>query len=134
MARESLGYVELEWTCPSCGRRNPGRAKVCAYCGAPQPEDVAFEQAAEEKLVKDTGTLESLKAGPDIHCPFCGTRNVATPKPAPVVAATCAKGCAEKPVRCWAPIVTSPRLMLFASIVVLLTQPPAGFAPTAVQP
>ncbi len=78
MARESLGYVELEWTCPSCGRRNPGRAKVCAYCGAPQPEDVAFEQAAEEKLVKDTGTLESLKAGPDIHCPFCGTRNVAT--------------------------------------------------------
>jgi DNA-directed RNA polymerase subunit RPC12/RpoP len=39
---------------------------------------VAFEQAAEELIVKDVGALESIKAGPDIHCPFCGTRNSAS--------------------------------------------------------
>jgi hypothetical protein len=30
MAEKELGYVELEWRCPSCGNRNPGSAKKCA--------------------------------------------------------------------------------------------------------
>lgn len=75
MAKESLGYVELEWTCPFCNTRNKGRAKVCANCGAPQPKDVQFHQAAEDKIVTDQEGLEMAQSGPDIHCPFCGTRN-----------------------------------------------------------
>jgi ribosomal protein L40E len=75
MAKESLGYVELEWICPFCNTRNPGRAKVCRQCGAAQPKDVKFEQAAEDKIVSDQSVLESITAGPDVHCPFCGTRN-----------------------------------------------------------
>lgn len=75
MTKESLGYVELEWTCPNCGTRNPGRVKVCKSCGAPQPKDVQFEQAAEDKIVTDQEGLELAQTGPDIHCPFCGTRN-----------------------------------------------------------
>lgn len=78
MAKESLGYVELEWTCPFCNTRNPGRAKVCTNCGAPQPKDVQFEQAAEDKIVTDQEGLEMAKGGPDIHCPYCGTRNIST--------------------------------------------------------
>ena len=77
MAKESLGYVELEWTCPFCNTRNKGRAKVCVNCGAPQPKDVQFEQAPEDKIVSDQEGLEMAKGGPDIHCPFCGTRNPA---------------------------------------------------------
>lgn len=77
MAKESLGYVELEWTCPFCNTRNPGRVKVCGNCGAPQPKDVQFEQAAEDKVVADKEGLEMAKGGPDVHCPFCGTRNLA---------------------------------------------------------
>lgn len=84
MAKESLGYVELEWTCPFCGTRNPGRAKICKQCGAPQPKDVQFEQAAEDKIINDQSILESAGVGPDIHCPFCGTRN-------PGNATTCAR-------------------------------------------
>lgn len=75
MAKQTLGYVELEWTCPFCNTRNPGRAKVCGNCGAPQPKDVQFEQAAEDKILTDQSVLETVAAGPDIHCPFCGTRN-----------------------------------------------------------
>ncbi len=75
MAKESLGYVELEWICPFCNTRNPGRAKVCRNCGAAQPKDVQFEQAAEDKIISDQEGLEMAKGGPDIHCPFCGTRN-----------------------------------------------------------
>lgn len=75
MAKESLGYVELEWTCPFCGGRNPGRSRVCVHCGAAQPADVKFEKAAEDKIVTDAAALEAAKAGPDIHCAYCGTRN-----------------------------------------------------------
>ena len=77
MAKESLGYVELEWTCPFCNTRNPGRAKVCRNCGAAQPKDVQFHQAGEDKIVTDQEGLEMAKGGPDVHCPFCGTRNPA---------------------------------------------------------
>ena len=65
MAKESLGYVELEWTCPFCNTRNPGRAKVCRNCGAAQPKDVQFHQAGEDKIVTDQEGLEMAKGGPD---------------------------------------------------------------------
>jgi len=41
------------------------------------PADVKFEQPAEEKLITDESKIAAAKAGPDIHCPFCGARNPA---------------------------------------------------------
>ena len=76
--RRSLGYVQLEWTCPNCSTRNPGPLKTCKNCGAPQPENVKFERAADEKKVTDAEQLKAAAAGADIYCPFCGTRNPAT--------------------------------------------------------
>lgn len=75
MSQETLGYVKLEWTCANCGTRNPGPQKKCTGCGAPQPENVQFEQAAEEKLITDQAEIARAEAGPDIHCPYCGVRN-----------------------------------------------------------
>ncbi|MFQ5613671.1 MAG: zinc ribbon domain-containing protein [Anaerolineae bacterium] len=77
MARKTLGYTRLEWTCPNCGTRNPGPQKTCLNCRAPQPEDLAFEQPAQEELITDEAELAQAKAGPDIHCFYCGTRNPA---------------------------------------------------------
>jgi membrane protease subunit (stomatin/prohibitin family) len=78
MSRKTLGYVQLEWTCPNCSTRNPGLKKTCENCGAPQPENVQFEQPAEKKFLTDEDELKAAKAGADIHCGFCGTRNPAT--------------------------------------------------------
>ena len=75
--KKTLGYVELEWTCPRCGSRNPGPQKSCSGCGAPQPDDVEFEQAAEEELITEEAEVERAKAGPDVHCAYCGARNPA---------------------------------------------------------
>ncbi len=83
MTKKSLGYVELEWTCPNCGGRNRGQDEVCIHCGAAQPENVTFHQPAEEKIITDAKVVERAKIGPDIHCAYCGTRN-------PGDAATCA--------------------------------------------
>jgi len=81
MARKrSLGYVRLEWTCPNCNSRNPGRVETCENCGAPQPENVQFELPAEQKIVSDEKEIQAAQAGADIHCAFCGTRNPATAK------------------------------------------------------
>jgi ribosomal protein L40E len=77
MIKKTLGYVELEWTCPQCGTRNPGTAKICTSCGRAQPERIAFEQAAEGKLIEDQETIARAEAGPDVHCAFCGARNPA---------------------------------------------------------
>ena len=77
MSRETLGYVKLEWTCPKCGSRNPGPEKTCLSCGAPQPENVQFEQVEGREMIQDEEEIKRAKAGPDIHCPFCGTRNPA---------------------------------------------------------
>ena len=75
MTKKTLGYVHLEWACPNCQRKNPGPQKFCNGCGAPQPEDVEFIQAAEEKLITDEAEIARAKAGPDVHCPYCGARN-----------------------------------------------------------
>jgi hypothetical protein len=76
----SKGFVELEWVCPNCESRNKGSKKTCENCGAPQPENVKFQRAADEKLVTDQNVVAAAKAGADIHCGFCGTRNPATAK------------------------------------------------------
>lgn len=80
MARKSLGFVPLVWECPSCKTQNPGQIKSCTSCGAPQPPDIEFQLVDEDKFnfIKDEALLRMIKAGPDIHCPYCGTRNPAT--------------------------------------------------------
>lgn len=75
MVKKRLGYVELEWSCPQCDGRNPGTARFCMACGKGQPEEVAFHQPAEEKLISDEAKLARAKAGPDLHCPYCVARN-----------------------------------------------------------
>lgn len=75
MAKKTLGYEELQWTCPNCAGINPGAGKTCASCGAPQPDDVKFEQAVRSELLEDEAAIARAKVGPDIHCPYCGTRN-----------------------------------------------------------
>lgn len=77
MTKKSLGYVQLEWTCPNCSVKNPGMQKLCSGCGAAQPADVQFEQAAREEMIEDEALLEQAKAGPDFHCAYCGARNPA---------------------------------------------------------
>jgi ribosomal protein L40E len=77
MPQKELGYVELNWDCPNCGGVNPGRAQTCQNCGSPQPENVEFYQAARQEMVTDEDLISQAKAGPDIHCPYCGTRNPA---------------------------------------------------------
>ncbi len=95
MAEKSLGYVELEWTCPSCNTRNPGTAQKCKQCGTPMPEDVKFEQAAEEKVTTEAAVVEAVKAGPDIYCAYCGTRNASTAKSCRQCGALLAEGTAR---------------------------------------
>src|SRR3990172_5910234 len=75
MTKKTVGYVKLVWTCPRCQTRNPGPNAFCNGCGAPQPEDVRFEQPAEAELLKNADEVAKAKAGPDVHCPYCGTRN-----------------------------------------------------------
>ena len=77
MAQKSLGFVELEWTCKSCGTKNPGMQKTCLTCGSPMPPEVEFELAAEQKLLDDKKKLEAAQQGADTFCPYCGTRNAA---------------------------------------------------------
>ena len=80
MAQKELGYVELEWTCPTCQARNPGTQTTCSGCGAPQPKDVQFETPAKAEITQDQAKIQEAKTGPDIHCAFCGARNPASAK------------------------------------------------------
>jgi ribosomal protein L40E len=96
MTKETIGYVKLEWTCPNCGSRNPGPQKTCEGCGAPQPEDVAFEQAAEEKLLTDEAEIARAKTGPDVHCAYCKARNPADAKVCTQCGANLAEGAARE--------------------------------------
>lgn len=77
MARKKIGDVELQWTCPNCNGLNPGSARFCLSCGAAQPEDVEFHLPERQELLEDEDKIARAQAGPDIHCPFCGTRNPA---------------------------------------------------------
>lgn len=78
MVKKSRGFIQLEWECPQCGSRNPGPAGSCEQCGAPQPDDVEFVAPSEREFVEDEQQLEHAKAGADIICAFCDTRNPAT--------------------------------------------------------
>jgi ribosomal protein L40E len=75
MAKKELGHIELHWDCPNCGGVNLGRDQTCKNCGAPQPEDVNFYQPSQQELLEDEELIDRAEAGPDIHCPYCGTRN-----------------------------------------------------------
>jgi len=75
MAKKTLGHVELEWTCPSCGKRNPGSTQKCVTCGTPMPADMRFEVGAGQPLDTSEETAAQVARGPDIHCPYCGARN-----------------------------------------------------------
>ncbi|MBL0346926.1 zinc finger protein [Candidatus Villigracilis affinis] len=68
--KQSKGFVELEWVCPSCDGVNKGSRKTCQACGAPQPDDVKFQRAADEKIITDEKVASAAKAGADIHCGF----------------------------------------------------------------
>ena len=76
--KESKGFVELEWVCPNCNSRNKGSKKTCENCGAPQPDNVKFQRVSDEKVITDEKVISAAKAGADIYCGFCGTRNPAT--------------------------------------------------------
>lgn len=76
--KQSKGFIELEWVCPNCESRNKGSKKTCENCGAPQPDNVKFQRASDEKIVTDKKSVQAASAGADIHCGFCGTRNPAT--------------------------------------------------------
>ena len=80
MAQKVVGYIELHWRCLNCGTQNPGSAKSCQSCGTPQPPDVEFYQLANAELLEDEGKIKAAKIGPDVHCPYCGTRNRADAK------------------------------------------------------
>lgn len=76
MTQETLGYVELEWTCARCGSKNAGTRKTCEQCGAPMGEKGKFEVPDKVEILRDEAKLHAAESGPpDIHCPYCGTRN-----------------------------------------------------------
>jgi hypothetical protein len=77
MTQKTVGYVELEWTCKRCGTRNPGTQKICSGCAAPMGEQDQFEAPPQQELITDEAKLAQAKRGPDVHCPYCGTRNPA---------------------------------------------------------
>lgn len=80
MAKKELGYVELEWICPSCQARNAGRVRVCVNCGAAMPDDAEFFAPGSQQVDTSAETAAMVAAGPDVACPFCGTRNRASAK------------------------------------------------------
>ena len=78
MSTQSKGFIQLEWECPQCQGRNPGPAGSCLSCGAPQPDNVEFVAPAKRAFVQDEKAIAHAKAGADIYCAFCNTRNPAT--------------------------------------------------------
>lgn len=80
MAQKVVGYIELHWRCPNCGTQNRGADKSCASCGNPQPADVEFYQLENAELLTDENKIKAARVGPDVHCPYCGTRNTADAK------------------------------------------------------
>lgn len=111
MTRETLGYVRLEWTCRRCGGKNPGPEKLCIHCGASLDEQDQFELPETQDFITDTEELKKAAAGPDIHCPYCETRNPA----GSTVCKQCGGSLAEGEVRAAGHIVGAP----------LTTRPPA---------
>ena len=80
MPQETLGYVNLEWTCKRCGSKNPGATKICASCGNVMSQTDKFDLPAQQELTKDEAVIARAEAGPDVTCSFCGARNTAADK------------------------------------------------------
>lgn len=80
MPQEELGYVELEWTCKNCGTRNPGTRKTCQNCGAAMGAQEKFDLPAQQEVIQDKEKIAVAEVGPDVTCPYCGTRNAANAK------------------------------------------------------
>ena len=104
MTQETLGYVRLEWTCRRCGGKNPGPEKLCIHCGASIDEQEQFELPETQEFVTDAEELKKAAAGPDIHCPYCETRNPA----GSTVCSQCGGSLAEGIVRDSGHIVGAP--------------------------
>jgi ribosomal protein L40E len=80
MPQETVGYVNLEWTCKRCGSKNPGTTKICASCGNVMSATDKFELPAQQELIKDEAVMAQAERGPDITCKYCGARNAAEAK------------------------------------------------------
>jgi hypothetical protein len=104
MTQETLGYVRLEWTCRRCGGKNPGPEKLCIHCGASLDEQDQFELPETQELITDAEELKKAAAGPDIHCPYCETRNPA----GSTVCKQCGGSLAEGVVRAAGHVVGAP--------------------------
>jgi hypothetical protein len=104
MTQETLGYVRLEWTCRRCGGKNPGPEKLCIHCGASIDEQDQFELPETQEFVTDAEELKKAAAGPDIHCPYCETRNPA----GSTVCSQCGGSLAEGEVRASGHVVGAP--------------------------
>lgn len=104
MTQETLGYVRLEWTCRRCGGKNPGPEKLCVHCGASIDEQDQFELPLAQELITDAEELKKATAGPDIHCPYCETRNPA----GSTVCKQCGGSLAEGQVRARGHVVGAP--------------------------
>jgi predicted nucleic acid-binding Zn ribbon protein len=104
MTQETVGYVHLEWTCKRCGGKNPGPEKLCIHCGASIDEQDQFELPETQELITDAEELKEAAAGPDIHCPYCETRNPA----GSTVCSQCGGSLAEGIVRDSGHIVGAP--------------------------
>ena len=77
MPQETVGYVELEWTCVHCGTKNEGTRQVCISCHAPMADSAKFNQSGKGELITDKDLIAKAEKGPDVNCPYCGTRNIA---------------------------------------------------------
>jgi hypothetical protein len=104
MTQETIGYVRLEWTCRRCGGKNPGPEKLCIHCGASLDEQDQFELPETQEFITDAEELKKAAAGPDIHCPYCETRNPA----GSTVCKQCGGSLAEGEVRAAGHIVGAP--------------------------
>jgi len=104
MTQETVGYVRLEWTCRRCGGKNPGPEKLCVHCGASLDEQDQFELPEAQELITDAEELKKAAAGPDIHCPYCETRNPA----GSTVCKQCGGSLAEGEVRARGHVVGAP--------------------------
>lgn len=77
MPQETVGYVNLEWTCKRCGSKNPGTTKICTSCGNVMSETDKFDLPAQQELITDQAVIAAIEKGPDKTCQYCGARNTA---------------------------------------------------------
>jgi len=92
MPRESLGFVRMVWYCPNCQSKNPGNFRFCRGCGAAQPPEVEFKKDDQDVLITDVSEIEQAKLGADVHCGYCGARNLAGAKACAACGADLATG------------------------------------------